>query len=127
MGPTGEQRASEAGRSGPGELDGLDPATRERVAALVQREREARFRVEAALAEVTDCVELAPDLLCACEVGSLRLLRCNQTMVRAVGRPRHELLGRSLLELIQPASHQPTLQALDRLAAVGTWSRPTSS
>ncbi|MCC6216991.1 MAG: response regulator [Polyangiaceae bacterium] len=81
------------------------------------RERDARARAEALLADAVASYELAPDAFCSCDVQSLHVLQCNGSLARAVGRSASELVGTPLLSLIAPASHGALHQALAELRA----------
>jgi len=104
-----------------GEVAGDESSTDAVVVALnmlaesFQREREARERAEGLLVDAVSAYDLAPDSFCSCEVGSLRIVKCNRTMARVLGLPAAKVLGRSLLDFVAPASRAALGHALDSL------------
>ena len=89
------------------------------LAESFEYEHAARARAEALLADAVDAYDLAPDSLCSCEVGTLEIVKCNATMARVLGIPATAVLGRSLLELVEPTSRTVLSGALQTLAATG--------
>ncbi len=72
--------------------------------ALEDRVRERTADLQAARAEVTDLYENAPEMYLSVEAGSARIRRCNETLLRATGYSREEVLGKSIFDLYHPGS-----------------------
>ena len=87
------------------------------LAETLERERDAKQRAEALLADALDAYDNAPDWFCSCEAGTLAIVKCNDTMAAALGITAPELAERSLLDLVQPGSRAALVAALDRIAA----------
>jgi two-component system cell cycle sensor histidine kinase/response regulator CckA len=86
------------------------------LAETLERERDAKQRAEALLADALDAYDNAPDWFCSCEAGTLAIVKCNDTMAAALGITAPELAERSLLDLVQPGSRAALVAALDRIA-----------
>ncbi|MBI3203818.1 MAG: response regulator [Myxococcales bacterium] len=94
------------------------------LAETLERERDAKQRAEARLADALDAYDNAPDWFCSCEAGSLSIVKCNDTMATALGMTAPELAARSLLDLVQAGSRAALEAAVARIAA-GEPSRST--
>ena len=67
-------------------------------------ERAGRERAEALLADAVDAYEHAPGLFCSIEPEGFAVVKCNETMARAVGLSAEAVLDRSLLDLVDASS-----------------------
>jgi PAS domain S-box-containing protein len=93
----------------------------------VRRELEEKLarqrRTEALLREneawLFDFYEKAPDMLLALIPGSLEIRRCNRKFSETLGYARRELVGRPLLEFVEPAALEDARQALASLDEKG--------
>ena len=65
-------------------------------------ERANRRRAEELLLEEVVAYETAPALFCSLDGASLVVENCNQTLARALGVPKVELIGRSIVSLFSP-------------------------
>jgi len=74
------------------------------LAESFERERLARDRAEALLADAIDSYENAPGLFCSVDAASLTVVKCNQTLADAVGLSKLALHGCSILDLCEPSS-----------------------
>lgn len=88
---------------------------------LVQRELEARRRVEAALldaeARYRDLYENAPDMFLTLDLDGLRILHCNATAHQRLGILPEDLVGTHFLELCSADSQPMADKVLAELTA----------
>ena len=80
------------------ELDGIVSGLN-MLADELEGERAERMRVEALLRDEVAAYEDAPGLFCLLDAGDLRVLKCNATLARTLGRPKSAIVGASVLEL----------------------------
>ena len=71
-------------------------------AALEVRVRERTAELEAARTELADLYENAPDMFLSVEAGSARILRCNETLLKATGYSRKEVVGKTIFDFYLP-------------------------
>ncbi len=71
------------------------------LAEELQHERSSRQRAEELLQDEIDGYENAPALFCSVDAASLIVEKCNLTLTAALGKPKEEILGASVLELYQ--------------------------
>ncbi len=86
---------------------------------LEARVRERTQALESARAEVADLYEHAPDLYLSVEVPSARILRCNESLLRATGYSREEILGKSLFDLYHPEDRAEARRSFARFQEWG--------
>ena len=97
----------------------------ERVSAVVAvlRDVTAAQRVERALQEsrarYENLYQDAPDMFASVAVDTELIVHCNQTLVRATGYQRDELLGRPMRDLHHPSCWRDLQAALDQVHAHG--------
>lgn len=72
------------------------------LAEELQHERKGRRRAEEALQDEVDAYERGPALFCSLDGDSLDVETCNGTLATAVGLPKSQIIGRSVLELYNP-------------------------
>ncbi len=82
-------------------------------------ERRSRQRAEELLQDEVEAYETAPALFCSLDGQRLRIENCNDTLARAVGIAKHELIGRSILDLYSPEYREAAERWL-RALPVGT-------
>jgi len=70
------------------------------LAETLQSEHDARQDAESELEDALEAYENAPGMFCSVAATSFVLLECNNTLAREIDRPKRELLGGSILELI---------------------------
>jgi PAS domain S-box-containing protein len=87
------------------------------LAESFERERLARDRAEALLADAIDSYENAPGLFCSLEASTLAIVKTNQTFADAFGAAKEALHGRSILDLCVDSSRADLERALRRLVA----------
>jgi len=82
-------------------IERAEDGQRELVDAVAQERRESDLlrRKEAWL---FDFFEKAPDMLIVLAPRSCEILRCNRRFSETLGRPRRELIGRSLFDFVDP-------------------------
>jgi PAS domain S-box-containing protein len=73
-----------------------------RLESAVERERRTNDLLRRKEAWLFDFFETAPDLLLVLAPDTSEILRCNRRFSEALGRPRRELVGRSLVDLLVP-------------------------
>jgi two-component system cell cycle sensor histidine kinase/response regulator CckA len=88
------------------------------LAESFERERLARDRAEALLADAIDSYENAPGLFCSLDATTLTIVKCNQTLADAVGLSKEALDGCSILELCD-ASDRADLERVLRALIAG--------
>lgn len=72
------------------------------LAEELQYERSSRQRAEELLQDEIDAYENAPALFCSVDATTLVVEKCNLTLTAALGKPKEQILGKSVLELYQP-------------------------
>jgi two-component system, cell cycle sensor histidine kinase and response regulator CckA len=72
------------------------------LAEELQDERRNRRLAEGSLQDELTAYETAPALFCSLDAPSLCIESCNQTLAAAVGLPKSEIIGRSVLDLYSP-------------------------
>ena len=108
-----------------GEVDGKGDTPDAVVVALnmlaesFERENAARRLAEDLLADAVESYDKAPDSYCSCEPGTLRIVKCNQTMSRVLDLATDEIIGRALHDLVMPTSRAPFARALGEIAQGG--------
>jgi PAS domain S-box-containing protein len=75
--------------------------------------------LESDLDKYRDLYNFAPDMYGLLDVNTLRILECNQAMVRMFGYERHEIVGRSLLDFHPSGNHEQLAQIIDRFRETG--------
>jgi len=74
------------------------------LAESFERERVARDRAEALLADALDSYENAPGLFCSIDAASFRIVKTNQTFADVIGCSKEALQGQALIDLCAPSS-----------------------
>jgi signal transduction histidine kinase/ActR/RegA family two-component response regulator len=69
------------------------------LAEELQEERRSRRSAEESLQDETNAYETAPALFCSLDAQTLLVESCNRTLAAAVGLPKAEIIGRSVLDL----------------------------
>jgi PAS domain S-box-containing protein len=82
-----------------------------------QHERRRRAEAEERLGDAVDAYEHAPALFCSVDAGSARVVECNQTFARRLGREREALLGRPLRDLYHHTARPLADESLAALRA----------
>ncbi len=86
----------------------LDPADLRLGAVFTAMDITDRKRAEGALMEAEaryrDLYDNAPDMHCSVDAGTARIIRCNETLARATGYPKEDLVDRPFLEMYHPDS-----------------------
>ncbi len=80
---------------------------------------QARESLSASERKYRDLYDNAPDMFLSVDVETARIVDCNETLARAVGREKVDLLGRPALELYTPESHETVEEILRKLAETG--------
>ena len=90
---------------------------------VILRDVSERQRVEQALqasqARYENLYQDAPDMFASLTVETQHIVQCNQTLVRATGYSRHELLGRPVRDLHHPSCWPNLTIALERVREQG--------
>lgn len=66
-----------------------------------------------------DLYENAPDMHLSIDVQTGSILKCNRTLLEETGYERSEMLGKSIFEIYDPASHLQVKQALAAFRSTG--------
>lgn len=66
-----------------------------------------------------DLYENAPDMYVTVDVATSRIVECNQTLATATGYHKHELVGRSVLDLHEPGCVKEVGEAFDSFRKTG--------
>ena len=66
-----------------------------------------------------DLYENAPDMYLSTNPATGRVIRCNQTYLKATGYTRDEVIGRPVMEIFQPECRAAARQALKKFIATG--------
>jgi two-component system cell cycle sensor histidine kinase/response regulator CckA len=98
------------------EIDGIG-AGLNMLAEELGAEQAGRRRAERQLGDEVEAYENAPAFFCSIDASDLRVVRCNTTLATALGRPKAELVGRSVLELHAAESRATAEVALADIAA----------
>ncbi len=80
---------------------------------------QARESLSASERKYRDLYDNAPDMFLSVDVETSCIVDCNETLARAVGREKVDLLGRPALELYTPESHETVEEILRKLAETG--------
>jgi two-component system, cell cycle sensor histidine kinase and response regulator CckA len=80
-------------------------------------ERSSRQRAEELLRDEVEAYEYAPALFCSLNSDSLLIEKCNQRLAAALEMTKQEVLGRSVLDLYDPACREDAERSLRQLAA----------
>ncbi len=80
---------------------------------------QARESLSASERKYRDLYDNAPDMFLSVDVETSCIVDCNETLARAVGREKVDLLGRPALELYVSESHQAVEEVLRKLAETG--------
>jgi PAS domain S-box-containing protein len=79
----------------------------------VERERRANALLRRKEAWLFDFFEKAPDLLLVLAPGTSEIQRCNRRFSETLGYARRELIGRKLLDLVEPTMAGPVRSILE--------------
>ncbi len=79
-------------------------------------ERKGRQRAEELLQDELDAYENAPALFCSLDGQSLTIENCNQTLAAALGLPKPQIIGRSVLDLCSEDCRDLVERSLRELA-----------
>lgn len=82
------------------------------LAETLQSEREARQEAESKLEDALEAYEHAPGMFCSVAAARFVLLECNSTLAREIDRPKRELLGRNVLDLVAEGDRGDFMAAL---------------
>ena len=82
-------------------------------------ERRRRTAAEALLDDERDAYARSPGLLCSIYAATLSIVKCNDTLARAVGVAAAELVGRPVAGLFRESDQEPAQRVL-RAAAAGS-------
>lgn len=97
-------------------MEHAEGTQRQLEADLLQRERtEARLRQKEAW--LFDFYEKAPDMLLALRPGSYEILRCNRKFSETLGHPRRRIVGRSLLDFVDPGTLDAKRAELEQVSS----------
>ncbi len=70
-------------------------------------------------AKYQDLYENAPDMFISMNVATRQIIECNQTLARAVGFGKKELIGKNIFDIYDPGCFDKVKQALQSLVETG--------
>jgi PAS domain S-box-containing protein len=89
------------------------------MAAVLAERRQAEEELRGLEKEYEDLYDQAPDMYATVDVASTRILRCNQTLVKATGFTEEEIIGQTIFELSPPDGLEDVRRALEEFLATG--------
>ena len=85
----------------------------------VSKRRRVEQALQASQARYENLYQDAPDMFASLSVETEHIVQCNETLVRAIGYSRHELLGRPVRDLHHPSCWPGLTTALDQVRQHG--------